>query len=714
MAICSNSEGWWQVAKYDNINKEDLMASYAMMQLCRQFENTCNQQYMQGNIRGFMHLDNGQETIPAMVADSIKQGDTKYSYYREHTHALASGVQPGPIMAELFGKMGGTCSGAGGSMHIFDQETNFQGGWALVSEQLPYAAGAARSILLDRERDPEKFKGDDRISIVFIGEGGAQQNGRMAETLNAAAKEKLPILFVVIDNGRAINTFTGDVAKNQDVFLQGQHYGVPGVKIDGQDLVGTLQAGRAVTDYVRTNGPAILQVHTFRFNGHSPADPEHERGRKFEKKWARAEADPIVIFEKYLADNNIATQDEIDAVKKTATGMCKDAVQFATDSPPPHATLAKELEFPDVPNTDYNLRGVHPEAEAVNARTISPEKMATVEAHIAGLRGKSNDGLITIGDAVNLAILEEMLRDPMTTCHAEDLQAGSSYDIPKLTQQTFGKLRGADEIIDEGHFIGKALGEGMNGYRPIIELMNANFGIYGIAEISSAGNTYATTGGKFNMPMTIIGAGGTAPAQSLGAEHSQPFHAYIMGIPGLKVCTAASPAAAYGLTKSMIRDNGPGILFLPVKMMKDVKGSVNLGHCDPLNKAVVLHEASAEAVKEGSAVTVLTYLHGAEGMDIDLIELRSLKPLDMETIKKSLLRSRGKIAILDESTYSGGVGATISAAISESFFDLLDAPVKRLCMDDAPVPYSLAMEKAVVKRAEDLVIAVNDLVNGKY
>merc|ERR1740117_423126 len=108
-----------------------------------------------------------------------------------------------------------------------------------------------------------------------------------------------------------------------------------------------------------------------------------------------------------------------------------------------------------------------------------------------------------------------------------------------------------------------------------------------MAEISSLGNTYATTGGKFDMPVTIVGAGGTAPAQSLGAEHSQPFHAYIMGIPGLKICSAASPEAAYGLTKSMIRDNGPGILFLPVKQMKSVKGGVDEGVCLPMNKARV-------------------------------------------------------------------------------------------------------------------------------
>lgn len=227
------------------------------------------------------------------------------------------------------------------------------------------------------------------------------------------------------------------------------------------------------------------------------------------------------------------------------------------------------------------------------------------------------------------------------------------------------------------------------------------------------------------MPLTIIGAGGTAPNQALGAEHSQPFHAYVMGIPGLKIGTAASPDAAYGLTKSMIRDNGPCFLFAPVKMMKETKGHVELGQCMPLNKAALLHEASAKSVKAGKAVTVLTYLHGVkeslmsidaikeEGFDIDLIELRCLKPLDMETIATSLARTN-KLTILDESTKSGGVGATISARVSEELFDLLDAPVKRLCMDDAPVPYAESMEKAVVKRSSDLIEGVFDLCTGKF
>jgi len=717
-------------------DRDALLKLYKAMQLARGFENACNQQYMQGKIRGFMHLDNGQESIPGLVDYAIKTGDKKYSYYREHTHAIASGVDPGEVMAELMMKDTGSCRGAGGSMHIFDKKNYFQGGWALVSEQLPYACGAAKSILLDRElglSDDENIvkqnkappADDDRISVVFIGEGGAQ-NGRMAELLNAAAKDNLPLLVIVIDNGRAINTFTPDIAKNSNVFEQGKHYGIPGLLVNGLNAADVAKGGKAVIDYIRQGkGPAILQVHTYRFNGHSPADPEHERGRKEEKAWARAEQDPIKVFEDEFIGNGMFTEEELKAAKKEVMADIKKCVEFADKSPMPPVELAKQLEFPDVPDTDYNTKEVPAWAEDVTKRVIAPEKMENIQAHVAALQERARAGEISIGDAINLAIHEEMLRDPTTTMHAEDLQAGSSYDIPKLTQQTYGQIRAADEIIDEGHFIGKALGEAMNGYRPIIELMNTNFGIYGMAEISSAGNTYATTGGRFDMPMTIIGAGGTAPNQALGAEHSQPFHAYVMGIPGLKIGTAASPEAAYGLTKSMIRDNGPCFLFAPVKMMKESKGPVDLGKCMPLNKAAILHKASDESVAAGKAVTVLTYLHGVkeslnaieaiqeEGFDIELIELRSLKPLDMDTIRDSLARTN-KLAILDESTKSGGVGATISARVSEELFDLLDAPIKRLCMDDAPVPYASSMEAAVVKRGSDLIEGVFDLCTGKF
>ena len=418
-----------EVAAYESAvdsDKSVLLQIYNAMTEARAFENACNQQYMQGKIRGFMHLDNGQESIPALVDYAIKNGDKKYSYYREHTHAIASGVDPGAVMAELFMKEGGTCKGAGGSMHIFDKETYFQGGWALVSEQLPYAGGAAKSIQLDRHlgiSDDEEIEkqnvappaDDDRLSVVFIGEGGSQ-NGRMAELLNAAAKDNLPLLIIVIDNGRAINTFTQDIAKNSNVYEQGKHYGVPGLLVDGLNAADVAKGGKAVIDHIRSGkGPAVLQVHTYRFNGHSPADPEHERGRKEEKAWARAAQDPIKAFEDKYIGNGVFSEDELKDARKQILAKVKEAVKFADGSPMPPVELAKELEYPDAPDTDYNKKVAPEWADEVNARTISSEQMETVNAHIADLRAKADAGEVSIGDAINLAIHEEMLRDPTTT-----------------------------------------------------------------------------------------------------------------------------------------------------------------------------------------------------------------------------------------------------------------------------------------------------------
>lgn len=508
-------------------------------------------------------------------------------------------------------------------------------------------------------------------------------------------------------------------------FTLGEHYGVPGLLVDGLNAEDVTKAGRALTDYVRSGkGAAVMQIHTYRFMGHSPADPEHEWGRKEEKTWARENCDPIKAFEAKYSVNGMFTPDELKAAKKEVQKTVNDAIIFAEKSHEPRADLAKQLEYPTPPGTDYNKIVPPSFAAAINERTISSEQMKNVISHIDALQKKAEDGQITIAEAVNLAIHEEMLRDPTTTMQAEDLQAGSSYGIPGLTQQTYGSMRASDEIIDEGHFIGKSIGEAMNGYRPIVELMNTNFGIYGMAEIASSGNTYLQSGGQFKLPITILGAGGTAPDQALGAEHSQPLHAYIMGVPGLKIATASSPEAAYGITKSVIRDDGPCFLIFPVKLMKEIKGTVNLGQCMPL-KAALLHKASDKSVKSSNAVTVLTYLHGVkestdsieqlkeEGMDIDLIELRTLKPLDMDTIRESLQRTN-KLCILDESTRSGGVGATISSRVCEEMFDLLDAPVLRLAMDDTPVPYASSMEKVVVKRSSDLIEGVMKLCTARF
>ena len=235
-----------EIAAAGDLSDEDLTEAYTTMQLCRQFENACNQAYMQGNIRGFMHLDNGQETIPALIADTIKKGDIKYSYYREHTHAIASGVEPGPVMAELFAKDTGTCRGTGGSMHIYDVDTHFQGGWALVSEQLPYAVGAARSIVLDKHLGTGEAKIASPSSLSAVTRKAAAWRSastppprRTSPSSSSSSTTAAP------------STPSPRTSRRTRRIQPGQALRHPGVLAGGQNVQDTVRIGRAI-QHVRT------------------------------------------------------------------------------------------------------------------------------------------------------------------------------------------------------------------------------------------------------------------------------------------------------------------------------------------------------------------------------------------------------------------------------------------------------------------------------
>eukprot|EP00854_Cymbomonas_tetramitiformis_P009243 gene9243-10950_t len=723
---------------YDDLSRDDLLSAYNTMVICRKFENECVEAYKAGDIRGFMHADQGQETVPALIADCLSPNDIKCSFYREHTHALASGVPLVDIMAELFGRTGGTCKGSGGSMHLFDKRTKFQGGWALVGEHLSYAVGMARSIRLDRQQNPAKPRNADKIVVVLLGDG-ASQTGRMDTALHAAAQHKLPVLFLVVDNGRAINTFTPDVAANVDVYQRGANYGIPGAKVDGQSLVDMLRAGRVVSDYVRKEcAPAILQVHTYRFQGHSSADPEREPGRKQEKRWAVHQADPIKLFEEHVSKTSTEIAEaDLQASKNRASELVRTAVATAKRSPAPNKCDQDSLRiYPTPVDTDYNSITPPAYAQAINTQTISAQALKEVSERISHLQLMAQESCMTISDALNLAILEEMLDNPRTTMHTEDMSLDLAYDyayhdMRKLTRRTFGSLRAPDredKLQDEACIIGQALGLALNGYRPIIELMHANGGIMGMAELSSMCSAHAMSGGQFQMPVSIICAGGVA--RFMGSAHSTPFHALVMAIPGLKILTASLPDTAYSLTKSMLRDDGPCILFVPEEQMKHTSRAVKVGKCLPLNKCRVLHTASPESVAAGRAVTVITYLHGVRTVmsviseiqktlnsDVDLLEMLCLKPVDIAAIRTSIQRTH-KVVILDESHYSGGVGTFLSAIIAEEFLSDLDAPVKRLCMPDIPVLYTPSMGFAsAVKGDQEVVKAVSELLHytdGRY
>ncbi len=316
-------------------------------------------------------------------------------------------------------------------------------------------------------------------------------------------------------------------------------------------------------------------------------------------------------------------------------------------------------------------------------------------------------------NALREALDEEMARDSAVFVLGEDVgQYGGSYKVTKDLYEKYGELRVLDTPIAENSFTGMAVGAAMTGLRPVIEGMNMGFLLLAFNQISNnAGMLRYTSGGNFKMPMVIRGPGGVG--RQLGAEHSQRLEAYFQAVPGLKIVACSTPYNAKGLLKSAIRDDNPVLFFEHVLLYNLKENLPETEYLVPLDKA--------EIVRSGKDVTILTYSRMRhhvlqalpallkEGYDPEVIDLISLKPLDMDTIGESI-RKTHKVIIVEECMKTGGIGAELIASISDRFFDELDAPVLRLSSQDIPTPYNGNLERLTIVQPNQIVEAVQKMV----
>ncbi|MFB2978415.1 alpha-ketoacid dehydrogenase subunit beta [Microseira sp. BLCC-F43] len=316
-------------------------------------------------------------------------------------------------------------------------------------------------------------------------------------------------------------------------------------------------------------------------------------------------------------------------------------------------------------------------------------------------------------NALREAIDEEMARDATVFVLGEDVgHYGGSYKVTKDLYKKYGELRLLDTPIAENSFTGMAVGAAMTGLRPIVEGMNMGFLLLAFNQISNnAGMLRYTSGGNFKIPMVIRGPGGVG--RQLGAEHSQRLEAYFQAVPGIKIVACSTPYNAKGLLKSAIRDDNPVLFFEHVLLYNLKENLPEKEYLLPLDKA--------EVVRQGKDVTILTYSRmrhhvmqavktlEKEGFDPEVIDLISLKPLDMETIGDSIRKTHRAI-IVEECMKSGGIAAELSASITDRLFDELDAPVLRLSSQDIPTPYNGMLERLTIVQPEQIVEAVQKMV----
>ncbi|MBF2016127.1 MAG: pyruvate dehydrogenase (acetyl-transferring) E1 component subunit alpha [Rivularia sp. T60_A2020_040] len=314
------------------ITKEEGLRIYEDMVLGRLFEDKCAEMYYRGKMFGFVHLYNGQEAVASGVIKAMRPGeDFVCSTYRDHVHALSAGVPANEVMAELFGKATGCSKGRGGSMHMFSAEHRLLGGYAFVAEGIPVAAGAAFQTKYRREVMGDETA--DQVTAAFFGDG-ACNNGQFYETLNMAALWKLPIIFVVENNKWAIGMSHERATSVPEIYKKASAFGMVGVEVDGMDVLAVRSvATEAVLRARAGEGPTLIEALTYRFRGHSLADPDEMRSKEEKEFWFSR--DPIKKFAGYLIEQNLASQEELKGIDRKIQATIDEAVKFAESSPEP-------------------------------------------------------------------------------------------------------------------------------------------------------------------------------------------------------------------------------------------------------------------------------------------------------------------------------------------------------------------------------------------
>jgi pyruvate dehydrogenase E1 component alpha subunit len=315
-----------------NISRDEGLTLYEDMVLGRFFEDKCAEMYYRGKMFGFVHLYNGQEAVSTGVIQAMRPGeDYVCSTYRDHVHALSAGVPARNVMAELFGKATGCSKGRGGSMHLFSAEHRLLGGYAFIGEGIPVATGAAFQSKYRREvmNDPTA----DQVTAAFFGDG-TTNNGQFFECLNMAALWKLPILFVVENNKWAIGMAHERATSQPEIYRKAAGFGMVGVEVDGMDVLAVRAVAQEAVARARAGeGPTLIECLTYRFRGHSLADPDELRSKAEKEAWLAR--DPIKKLAAYLIEQNLVNQQELKEIDKKIQAEIEDAVKFALESPEP-------------------------------------------------------------------------------------------------------------------------------------------------------------------------------------------------------------------------------------------------------------------------------------------------------------------------------------------------------------------------------------------
>ena len=649
------------------LSKNELIAIYRELLLPRMIEEKMLVLLRQGKIsKWFSGI--GQEAISVGAVMALKQDEWIMPMHRNLGIFTGRKMPLSKLFMQWQGNKEGYSKGRERSFHFGNKEHHICGMISHLGPQLAIADGVALAY---------KLKAENKVSLAFTGDG-ATSEGDFHEAMNVAAVWNLPVIFIIENNGYGLSTPINEQFKCEKLIDKAKGYGMESVRIDGNNVLSVYDTIKGVRDYCITNQkPYLVECMTFRMRGHEEASGTKYVPKELFEEWGKK--DPIKNYEQWLVKEGVISEMAIADIRNDYKAYIESELQLAYQ--------AEEI----VPDTKEELEDLY-------APNISKTTVPVIEeGYSAAVKEKR------FVDAVQEGLKQSLVQHNNLIIMGQDIaEYGGAFKITEGFVQEFGKQRIRNTPLCESAILGTALGLSLEGYKSVMEMQFADFVTVGFNQIV---NNLAKIHYRWGQNADVVVRMPTGAGVSAGPFHSQSNEAWFTHVPGLKVVYPSNPHDAKGLLIAAINDPNPVMYFEHKVMYRSISGSVPEEYYEvPIGKA--------KLVEQGEDISIITYGMGVHwalqyaqqhlDVSLDILDLRTLLPLDYDAIKASVKRT-GKVLILHEDTLMGGIGGEISAWITEHCFELLDAPVIRCASLDTPIPFNTMLEKNFLanKRLEE-------------
>ena len=650
-----------------NLANNELLLIYKKLLLPRLIEDKMLLLLRQGKIsKWFSGI--GQEAISVGCTYAMQPDEWMMPLHRNLGVFTGRNMPLHKLFMQWQGNKDGYSKGRERSFHFGTKEHYICGMISHLGPQLAIADGVALAY---------KLKQQHKVSLAFTGDGGTSE-GDFHEALNVAAVWDLPVIFIIENNGYGLSTPVNEQYRCESLVDRAKGYGMDGVRIDGNNILEVIDTVKGVREYcIREQKPYLIECMTFRMRGHEEASGTKYVPKELFEEWAQK--DPVTSYEHYLLAEQILTAETINNLKEEIKQTIESELQVAYNT----SVL--------IPNTAEELNDVYATCSQSTASVIDNSKPGTENTN-PGVEKR-------MIDAIKEGLHQSMLQHSNLVLMGQDIaEYGGAFKITEGFVNEFGKARVRNTPLCESAIIGSALGLSLEGFKSMMEMQFADFVTVGFNQII---NNLAKMHYRWGQNADVVIRMPTGAGVGAGPFHSQSNEAWFVHTPGLKVVYPSTPMDAKGLLIAAINDPNPVMYFEHKALYRSVSGPVPETYYE-------IEIGKAKHVQHGEHISIITYGAGVHwaleyaaqhpDTSIDILDLRTLLPLDYDAIKASVART-GKVLVLHEDTLIGGIGGEIAAWINEHCFELLDAPVLRCASLDTPIPFNIELEKNFLAKA---------------